>query len=458
MTTSDARVIIFTPGADATASLSASDAAAAAEGYAGLVEGLARLGWPCVVVRDLSAAIDLIRVSPVQAVLMDVRRHPASAIHAADSLRAALAPRQTPILGIGAAIHGAEILGRFDLAMGPDLHPAQAALRLDQLARSAVAEEELALRSETFASRLLAPLQARASDEPIQILTVGEPAPRFLALTHDLRQMGVETTGAFTAYTAFDYLHERPFDAVVLWSGDTHAEALSIAGGMRRNTRLFHIPTVLFLRPGVEIAAADAYHRGLSDVVSAQTPAGETAARVLAMARRFRHETAIREALDLSRFGGLMESATGLFTRDLFAAHLARLASAAAVRRRPLTVAVLRISDRPDALRARAHGWLDRAVPQIGSMIGRLVRAEDTAARLASDVFALALPAATAAAGRITAERIAAVIACTAFEADDETPPFAVDFDIGVAQLEPGESAAHALERAARGALSRAAS
>lgn len=101
---------------------------------------------------------------------------------------------------------------------------------------------------------------------------------------------------------------------------------------------------------------------------------------------------------------------------------------------------------------------MDRAVPQIGSMIGRLVRAEDTAARLASDVFALALPAATAAAGRITAERIAAVIACTAFEADEETPPFAVDFDIGVAQLEPGESAAHALERAAHGALSRAAS
>ena len=455
MTISDARVIIFTPGADPTSSHGGADAA---ESHAGLVEGLARLGWPCVVIRDLGAAIDLIRVSPVQAVLMDARHHPQSAIRAADALRAALAPRQTPILGLGAAIHGAEILGRFDLAMGALIHPAQAAMRLDQLARAAVAEEELALRSETFASRLLAPLKSIPSDEPLQVLTVGEPAPKFLALQHDLRGLGVETTGAFTAYTAFDYLHEKPFDAVVLWSGDTHAEALSIAGGMRRNTRLFHIPTLLSLRPGVQIATADAYHRGLSDVISAHTPTHETAARVVALARRFRRETAIREALDLSRFGGLMESATGLFTRDLFAAHLARLAAAASTRRRPLTVAVLRIADRPDALRARAEGWMDRAVPQIGSMIGRLVRAEDTAARLASDVFALALPAATAAAGRITAERIAAVIACTAFEADEETPPFAVDFDIGVAQLEPGESAAHALERAAHGALSRAAS
>ncbi len=426
------------------------------EGFSVLIEGLARLGWPAVVVRDLKAAMELIRQSPVQAIVVDARTDPVGASHVALALKAALAPRQLPIMGLGAAIQGQAVLDAFDLSLGADLHPAQAAMRLDAMARSAVAEEELALRSLTFANRLQTPLRPTVSDAPIRILTIGEPAPKFLALTHDLRELGVETTGAFTAYTAFDYLHESNFDAVVLWSGDTHAEALSIAGGMRRNTRLFHIPTILSLRPGAEVQIAEAYHRGLSDIVNAHTPAQELATRVFAMARRYRHEASIRDALDLSRFGGLMESSTGLFTRDLFAAHLGRLENAAQVRRRPLTVAVMRIADRPDALRARSQGWLDRAIPQIGSMIGRLVRAEDTAARLASDVFALALPAATAAAGRVTAERIAAVIACTAFEADEENPPFTVDFDIGVAQLEHGESAASALERAARGALSRA--
>lgn len=445
---SAARVVIFHPSRDV----------AAVEGFSGLIEGLARLGWPAVVVRDLQAAMELIRQSPVQAVLMDARTDPAAAAQAALALKAALAPRHLPIMGLGAAIQGVAVLDAFDLALGSDLHPAQAAMRLDSMARSAVAEEELALRSETFANRLHTPLRPAISMEPIQILTVGEPAPKFLALNHDLRELGAEVTGAFTAYTAFDYLHERAFDAVVLWSGDTHAEALSIAGGMRRNTRLFHIPTILSMRPGAEIQVAEAYHRGLSDVVNAHAPAQELASRVFAMARRYRHESSIRDALDLTRFGGLMESATGLFTRDLFASHLGRLEQAAQVRRRPLTLAVMRVADRPDVLRARAHGWLDRAIPQIGSMIGRLVRAEDTAARLASDVFALALPAATAAAGRVTAERIAAVIACTAFEADDDNAPFTVDFDIGVAQVEHGESAASALERAAMGALSRAVS
>jgi len=45
------------------------------------------------------------------------------------------------------------------------------------------------------------------------------------------------------------------------------------------------------------------------------------------------------------------------------------------------------------------------------------------------------------------------VIGCTAFDAGDNRPPFVVEFDIGVAELEPGEGAAKALERAAAKAL-----
>jgi two-component system cell cycle response regulator PopA len=210
---------------------------------------------------------------------------------------------------------------------------------------------------------------------------------------------------------------------------------------------------VLYLREGAEVALEDAFQKGLSDVASADVDAEETARRVISLAKAFRRETAIRDALEKARASGLMDAATGLFTRDLFAAHLARLARASRERGRPMSVAVLRIADKPDTAVARHQGWLDRAIPQLGSMIGRLVRSEDTAARLAPEVFALALPAADAAAGRVAAERIAAVIACTAFEAGEERPPFVIEFNVGVAELEPGETAAHALERAAARAV-----
>ncbi len=422
-----------------------------------LAEGLDKLDWKTVTARGPHAALAVLADLHVEAVVIDATDGEMDAFTTASRMKAAYAPRRLPVLALGAP--GLAIdSGPFDLVMAPPLHASQVAMRLDAMVRLAVAEEEFELRADTFADRGRRIDPPQTDRAPLQILTVGEPAPKFLALSHALRQSGAETTGAFTAYTAFDYLHERSFDAVVLWAGETHAEALSIASGMRRNTRLFHIPTVLYQRSGTEIGLSEAYNRGLSDVAGAETPEVETARRVVALAKAFRRETAIRKALDRAKSSGLMDAATGLFTRDLFAAHLSRLTKALHARNRPLSVAVLRIGERPETARLRAEGWIDRAIPQIGSMIGRLVRAEDTAARLAPDVFALALPAATQSAAGTAAERIGAVIACTAFDAGEGRTPFTIDFDIGAAEVEAGESAARTLERAGARAMAQKAS
>ena len=419
-----------------------------------LCDGLDKLGWRTVTARAIGGALAALQDLGIEAAIVDLGDDPAEAFAAAARMKAAYAPRRLPILALGEP-DGSGEAGPFDLVMRPPVHPAQIALRLESLARAAVTEEEFELRAQTLAERgrRLEPPVVDAG--PLQILTVGEPAPKFLALSHALRACGAEVTGAFTAYTAFDYLHERPFDAVVLWAGETHAEALSIAAGMRRNTRLFHIPTTLYLRSGSEIGPGEAYDRGVTDLATGETPEDETAHRVVALARTYRRESAIRKALEKARGSGLMDAATGLFTRDLFAAHLARLSAAMHARHRPLSVAVLKISETPETALMRAEGWLDRAIPQIGSMIGRLVRAEDTVARLAPDVFALAFPAASQEAARVAADRIAAVIACTAFDAGEGRTPFTVTFDLGAAELEPGESAARALERAGARAVAR---
>ena len=123
---------------------------------------------------------------------------------------------------------------------------------------------------------------------------------------------------------------------------------------------------------------------------------------------------------------------------------------------RPIvSTSVLKVADRPDTQAARVGGWLDRAVPQIGSMVSRLVRVEDTAARLGPEVFALALPSTVLANARLAGERIAAVIGCTAFEAGDGNPPFVVEFDLGVAAVPSAETAGRALEEAAAHAQGR---
>jgi two-component system, cell cycle response regulator PopA len=426
------------------------------DGVAGpLARGLDQLGWRSVTARGPYAAVAALADLAVDAAVIDLDSCGPDAAELGRRFKAAVAPRRLPVLAIGHPGAEPETAGDFDLVLAAPVHPSQVALRLESLTRMAVAEEEFALRVETFAD------QGRRLDLPddpdggYRVLAVGEPAPQFLALSNALSRGGAEVVGAFTAYTAFDYLHERAFEAVVLWGGENQSEALSIAAGMRRNSRLYHVPAILYLKEGSQVTHAEAYGKGVSDVASPDSPAVETSARVLELARAYRRQHAIRTALERARSSGLMDPATGLFTRDLFASHLARLSRASRERRRPLSVCVLKVAEKPELIPIRREGWIDRAIPQIGSMIGRLVRAEDTAARLGPEVFGLALPATRMAQAVAAGERIAAVIACTAFEAGPSRPAFVVEFDIGVAEVDPDENAARALERAAAKALQR---
>lgn len=408
-----------------------------------LCEGLDQLGWSTMTARTLDAAVLVLKDMTVDAAVIDIRGLEGQAVVA--RLREAAAPRYLPILMIGAGeVEG----GDMDLAMSSPPHPAQAALRLEQLTRAGIAEEEFRLRQATFAAHGVTLNAPDLGETPLQILTAGAADRRFLAMSNALAAAGAEVVAAPTPYTAFDYLHERAFDAAVLWGGQEHAPALSIASGMKRNTRLYHIPLILYLRGAGEVELADLFHRGFADVAAAETPEDETAARVLALARNHRRRQAIRRALDSARGSDLMDAATGLFTRELFASHLARLAEGARSRNRVLSVCVLRVAERDPVAQARSGGWLDRAMPQIGAMVSRLVRVEDTAARLGPELFALVLPATGVAAARLAAERISAVIACTAFDAGKDRSPFVVEFDVGVAEMQDGETPAAVLERA----------
>ena len=428
--TSDPRILVVAPDDDLIGSL---------------CQGLDALGWRTVTARSLAGAVQVLIDWPLETVILDARLPDAAEGVAA--LRQTVSPRRLPVMAIGpGAADWAP--GIADIAMSSAPHAAQAALRLENLVRAAIAEEEVTLREATFAARGEPLPVAEADASPLRILAAGKPDRHFLALSNALVAHGCEVVAAPTPYTAFDYLHERPFDAAVLWGAEDHAPALSIASGMKRNTRLYHIPAVLYLRGSGEINLSELYNRGFADVAAADTPEEETAERIVALARHHRRHVAIRKALESARGSGLTDPATGLFTPELFASHLARVAEGARQRRRPLSVVVLRVSETPPVIEARKDGWLDRALPQIGAMVSRLIRTEDTAARLSPDVFALALPATRGPAGRIAADRIAAVIGCTAFDAGPDRSPFVVEFEVGVAEVGPGESPAAVLERA----------
>lgn len=416
-----------------------------------LCAGLDALGWRTLTARSHAAAGAAMSDFALEAAVIDAAHAEAAGL--ARELRRVSGARRLAVVLINGTVDDDDAGADLVLAGAP--HPSQLALRIEQLVRAAIAEEEFELRKATLSLHGAAISSETSDPAPLRILVAGGADPRFLALSNALTAAGAEVVAAPTPYTAFDYLHEAAFDGAVLWGAPDPAPALSIASGMKRNTRLYHIPLTLYLRDAGDLNLTELFNRGFADVAAPDASEPETAARVLSLARSHRRLVSIRRALESARGSALMDPSTGLFTRDLFASHLARLAEAARSRRRPLSVCVLRVSASPDLAHARIGGWLDRAMPQIGAMVSRLVRVEDTAARLAPEVFALALPATSGGAARLTAERIGAVVACTAFDAGPDRSPFVVEFDVGAAEVGPGENPAGVLERAFADLISR---
>jgi len=363
-------------------------------------------------------------------------------------LRHAAWPRRVPVI-LMREDNDYHVPDGWDMVFTHDAHPQQIVLMIEHLVRECVAEEEFDTRSTTFNISADDIEKVDKLETPLAILSIGSPDPDFLALTHNLRGKKLEVVAALSSYSAFDYLHDRTFDAVLLWGGDQPSEQLAVAAGMRRNTRLYHTPVLLRLQQETELDLGDAYLRGVTDIANPKAPLAEITDRLERLARSHRRQLTIRKTLEAMRGHAEMDKPTGLFGRDLFAAHLAHLAQAATQRQRALSICVLKIAETPEVTQARQRKTLDRAVPQIGSMIARLIRAEDSAGRLSNDVFALALPATTEAAARAVGERISAVISCTAFQSGNGKAPYVVEFEVGSAQMRVGEPAAVALMRAA---------
>ncbi len=418
-----------------------------AEGEA-LCQQLDSEGWTTISAPSPEAAAIVLEDFPIEAAVLVAGAGDADVSGVAARLKGLASPRYLPVIALMGRAPTPEESTTVDLAMTAPAHPVQLRIRLEQLVRAALAEEELNLRIDTFRQQGQAIDLPTTDLTPVRVLAAGKPDRRFLALSNALAEDGAEVVAAPTPYTAFDYLHESPFDAAVLWGAEDHAPALSIASGMKRNTRLYHIPVMLYLNDGAQMDASDLFGRGFADVAAADTDERETARRLMAMARFHRRQTGVRRALESVRGSGLTDPDTGLFTRDLFAQHLGRVSEASRERRRPLSLCVLKVTMTDPVEEARRDGWLARALPQIGTMVSRLIRTEDTAARLSSEVFALALPGTTEAQARIAAQRIVAVIGCTAFEAGPGRSPFVVDFELGVAEQQAGEAPARTLERA----------
>lgn len=322
----------------------------------------------------------------------------------------------------------------------------QVAARIRALFRLHAMEDIARRRADVTALYGRRPFEIEPIEGDPQILYVGQASPRFMALQHVMEDSGSELTAAFSSYSAFDYLHERPFDAVVLNAEGQTDFAFTISSAMRRNARLYHTPVLLLSECDNRDSAEEAYARGVSDILPRGVDDKDVRDRVHALTRERRRRRAAKAALDACRDTRTLDHETGLFHAGFLTSHLQDLIQMSKDTHSPFCVCVLQTL-LPDGVDAPDEASAEKARRQFASMLRHLLRSEDAAARFEHDTFIAVLPFTDHVGVEQVASRVSAIADCTAFESDDPHHPFRLTVRTAASEARPDETAEALIER-----------
>lgn len=406
-----------------------------------LAEELRRMSLNARIVRADSPPARRRRVWAAGIILAECERDVADGLAAFQ----AVAPGPRPILVVGTGSFGPA--DQVDAWLREPAPAVQIAARVRALVRLNTMEIVAHRRAEVTALYGRGGSVFERQHVPPCILYVGDASPRFMALRYTLEQTGAEVIAAFSSYSAFDYLHERPFDAVVLNATGKRDAAFTISSAMRRNARLYHTPVLLLADRIDREAAEEAFARGVSDILPPQTGDVEMRERILCLTAERRRRREAKADLEACRDPRTLDVETGLFQPGFLTSHIQDLLDASAREELSFALIALEIllpegSDRPDDVSA------EKARRQFAAMLRHLLRAEDAAARFETGTFIAALPFTDSFGIGCVAARISAIAECTAFESGDPLRPFRLGVRAAPVQTRPGETAEALIERA----------
>ena len=331
------------------------------------------------------------------------------------TLRHHFAPRDIPIIGAATRATKANT-DHFDSMIFAPMHSSQIANRVRSMIRLGQMEAEITRRiatiNEDFGYDVALPNAIR--QQPFQILFIGKATPAFMVVINALQKKNVNVIAAFTSFTAFDYLHEERFDAVVMNAIGHDEPAISISEAMRRNSALYHIPTLFLVDPDNFTQYDRAYKSGVNDIIVIDSPQAEISGRILELANYYRIHEQLKSEFNFKNIETCVDETTQLFNGDFFAAHLKRIKAASEISKKAFSTLALRA--RPDGTGDVNPAFMQLAFSQLGLMLKNLVRMQDIVARIDDDLFAFILPNTLEDEAYAVIERIKNVIDCAAFD------------------------------------------
>ncbi len=378
---------------------------------------LARYGFVCHFASLASKTLPDSLARP-NLVIIDIRQTKSHASDLLHEIKKRYPNCNIPILALKTPDTQADNLP-IDSVLLPPCQSGQIAIRAYNLVRLWEMQAEIFLRVQTLEKNFSYTYQPGQSseNEPLKILFIGTATPEFMVIINALQNNDVRVVAAFTSFTAFDYLYEQDFDAVVINGLKSMEPALSVTQTMRKNVRLYYLPTLLLSTGDGSTDIEAAYNVGMNDILNANANIDDLSQRVIEQARFHRLHRDLKK-----RFGTLgnelcLDQTTGLYNRAFFDAHIKNLAHFHQARQTPVSIALIRVRAKGQV---RSEATIIATFSQIGSMLKNIVRLQDMTCRLEPNLFAITFPGYRPDELSAAKARIKSVLECAAMN-DPET-------------------------------------
>ena len=364
------------------------------------------------------------------------------------ALKRHFAPKDIPFIG-ALARHGDIKLDVFDSVIFPPAHIKQIATRVSSMIRLSQMEREIERRVETLDKDFGIEHELVQSPQniPFRVLFVGKATPEFMVVINALQNKNVEVIAAFTSFSAFDYLHDNSFNAVVMNALEQSEPALTISETMQRNARLYHVPTLFLVNEEHFKDHALAYDKGARDIISASSDTEEISGRILELANYHRIHEQLKSEFSMLGGESCVDAPSGNFNAAFFRAHMRRVTNALKPKKEPLTLIAIKAV--PAASQNIDERKLSEAFGTIGQMLKSLVRMQDVTARMSEDTFLIAFPEQGESAALVVVERISGIVDCAAFDSgDDANSPFTVTLETSVITMQEDDDSESLIKNA----------
>lgn len=349
---------------------------------------------------------------------------------------------------VGALSHRAHAENlALDTIIYPPFHPEQMNARINAMIRVSKMETEVTRRIATLREDFGFSYTPRPVDQKdgFRILFVGQASPKFMVLMNSVQTANIEVMGAFTPFTAFDYLHEFDFDGVVLNLADGLEPAFTIAETMRRNSRLYHVPT-LFLAPADFDPGKADMMKGVTDFIPDWYRGDQIKSRILELARFHRFHRHVTSEFGFLTYPECTDQKSQTFNAEFLRAHIKRTQHDMKAKNKPLSLMTIQL--RPQNIDDLDYNRLITACDQAGKMIKNMVRMEDFVARYADNIYVIACFEQTRDRLKPIEERLQSVFANSVFNTGKEAPSyFNMSLDILISEMNLDDSPNHALSK-----------